>query len=242
MQILPAIDLKNGKCVRLTQGVEHDETIYADDPVAVAQRFVDEGAPQIHLVDLDGAFRGESANQVQIQRIAQAVSVPLELGGGIRTVDDIRRVLDLGIRYAIIGTMAVKAPEVFETALQEFGDALILGLDAKAGRVAVSGWVEVTELSDEDFANTWKARGVQRVIYTDIARDGMLTGPNLTDLERMARNTGLRVTASGGVSSLDDLRDLRNLAPVGVDQVIVGKAIYEQKFTVREAGEVLAGR
>ena len=235
MKIIPAIDLKNGRCVRLIQGKEDQETVYGEDPVEIALSFEEQGAEQIHLVDLDGAFRGESKNLEQVERIAQAVKVPLELGGGIRSLDDISRVFDLGVSFVIIGTIAVKNPKILEEAIQTFGNQLILGLDAKDGKVAVSGWVEITEFSDEEFAIQWKQFGIDRVIYTDIARDGMLTGPNLSSLRRMAISTGLKVTASGGVSSLDDLKQLAELERDGVDEVIVGKAIYERQLDLREA-------
>lgn len=235
MKIIPAIDLKNGRCVRLLQGKEDQETVYEEDPVETALSFEEQGAEQIHLVDLDGAFRGESKNLEQVERIAQVVKVPLELGGGIRSLDDISRVFDLGVSFVIIGTIAVKNPKILEEAIQKFENQLILGLDAKDGKVAVSGWVEVTEFSDEEFANQWKQLGINRVIYTDIACDGMLTGPNLSSLQRMAIATGLKVTASGGVSSLDDLKQLAELERDGVDEVIVGKAIYERQLDLREA-------
>ncbi|MGA0166705.1 MAG: 1-(5-phosphoribosyl)-5-[(5-phosphoribosylamino)methylideneamino]imidazole-4-carboxamide isomerase [bacterium] len=235
MKIIPAIDLKNGRCVRLLQGKEDQETVYGEDPVETALSFEEQGAEQIHLVDLDGAFRGESKNLEQVERIAQAVKVPLELGGGIRSLDDISRVFDLGVNFVIIGTIAVKNPKILEEAIKKFQNQLILGLDAKDGKVAVSGWVEVTEFSDEEFANQWKQHGINRVIYTDISRDGMLTGPNLSSLRRMAIATGLKITASGGVSSLDDLKQLVELERDGVDEVIVGKAIYERQLDLREA-------
>jgi len=235
VKIIPAIDLKNGRCVRLLQGKEDQETVYGEDPVETALSFEEQGAEQIHLVDLDGAFRGESKNLEQVERIAQAVKVPLELGGGIRSLDDISRVFDLGVNFVIIGTIAVKNPKVLEEAIQKFENQLILGLDAKDGKMAVSGWVEVTEFSDEEFANQWKQHGINRVIYTDISRDGMLTGPNLSSLRRMAIATGLKITASGGVSSLDDLKQLVELERDGVDEVIVGKAIYERQLDLREA-------
>ena len=184
---------------------------------------------------MDGAFRGKSKNLEQVERIARAVRVPLELGGGIRSLDDISRVLDLGVSFVIIGTIAVKHPKILEGAIQRFGNQLILGLDAKDGKVAVSGWVEVTEISDEKFAIQWKQFGIDRVIYTDIARDGMLKGPNLSSLQRMAISTGLKVTASGGVSSLDDIKQLAELERDGVDEVIVGKAIYERQLDLKEA-------
>jgi len=235
VKIIPAIDLKNGRCVRLLQGKEDQETVYGEDPVETALSFEEQGAEQIHLVDLDGAFRGESKNLEQVERIAQAVKVPVELGGGIRSLDDISRVFDLGVNFVIIGTIAAKNPKVLEEAIQKFENQLILGLDAKDGKVAVSGWVEVTEFSDEEFANQWKQHGINRVIYTDISRDGMLTGPNLSSLRRMAIATGLKITASGGVSSLDDLKQLAELERDGVDEVIVGKAIYERQLDLREA-------
>ena len=235
MKIIPAIDLKNGRCVRLIQGKEDQETVYGEDPVETALNFEEQGAEQIHLVDLDGAFRGESKNLEQVKRIAQAVKVPLELGGGIRSLDDISRVFDFGVSFVIIGTIAVKNPKILEEAIERFGNQLILGLDAKDGKVAVSGWVEITEFSDEEFAIQWKQFGIDRVIYTDIARDGMLTGPNLSSLRRMAISTGLKVTASGGVSSLNDLKQLAELERDGVDEVIVGKAIYERQLDLREA-------
>ena len=235
MRIIPAIDLKNGRCVRLIQGKENQETVYAEDPVEKALSFEAQGAEQIHLVDLDGAFRGKSKNLEQVERIARAVRVPLELGGGIRSLDDISRVLDLGVSFVIIGTIAVKHPKILEGAIQRFGNQLILGLDAKDGKVAVSGWVEITEFSDEEFAVHWKQLGINRVIYTDIARDGMLKGPNLSSLQRMAISTGLKVTASGGVSSLDDIKQLAELERDGVDEVIVGKAIYERQLDLKEA-------
>ncbi len=235
MKIIPAIDLKNGRCVRLLQGKEDQETVYGEDPVETALSFEEQGAEQIHLVDLDGAFRGESKNLEQVERIAQAVKVPIELGGGIRSLDDISRVFDLGVNFVILGTIAAKNPKVLEEAIQKFENQLILGLDAKDGKVAVSGWVEVTEFSDEEFANQWKQHGINRVIYTDISRDGMLTGPNLSSLRRMAIATGLKITASGGVSSLDDLKQLAELERDGVDEVIVGKAIYERQLDLREA-------
>ena len=235
VKIIPAIDLKNGRCVRLIQGKEDQETVYGEDPVETALSFEEQGAAQIHLVDLDGAFRGESKNLEQVERIARAVRVPLELGGGIRSLDDISRVLDLGVSFVIIGTIAVKNPKILEEAIQKFENQLILGLDAKDGKVAVAGWVEITEFSDEEFAIQWKQLGIDRVIYTDIARDGMLKGPNLSSLQRMAISTGLKVTASGGVSSLDDLKQLAELKRDGVDEVIVGKAIYERQLDLREA-------
>ena len=235
MLILPAIDLRQGRCVRLLQGREQDETVYDHDPVAVAERFVAAGAQRLHLVDLDGAFRGQGANLASIQEIVRRTRIPVQVGGGLRTREDVRRMLDLGVASVIIGTMAVKHPQELETALQEqSGEPLILGIDSRNRKIAVEGWQEDTELDDTEFALHWKERGVQRVVFTDIARDGMLTGPNLDALRDMAQRTGLKVTASGGVSSAEDLLQLQKLEADGVDQVIVGKAIYEGRIDLAE--------
>ena len=235
MLILPAIDLRQGRCVRLLQGREQDETVYDHDPAAVAERFVAAGAQRLHLVDLDGAFRGQGANLASIQEIVRRTRIPVQVGGGLRTREDVRRMLDLGVASVIIGTMAVKHPQELETALQEQpGEQLILGIDSLNRKVAVEGWQEGTELDDTEFAKHWRERGVQRVVFTDIARDGMLTGPNLDALRDMAQRTGLKVTASGGVSSAEDLLQLQKLEADGVDQVIVGKAIYEGRIDLAE--------
>ncbi|HIF67730.1 MAG TPA: 1-(5-phosphoribosyl)-5-[(5-phosphoribosylamino)methylideneamino]imidazole-4-carboxamide isomerase [Deltaproteobacteria bacterium] len=235
MLILPAIDLRQGRCVRLLQGREQDETVYDHDPAAVAERFVAAGAQRLHLVDLDGAFRGQGANLASIQEIVRRTRIPVQVGGGLRTREDVRRMLDLGVASVIIGTMAVKHPQELETALQEqSGEPLILGIDSRNRKIAVEGWQEDTELDDTEFALHWKERGVQRVVFTDIARDGMLTGPNLDALRDMAQRTGLKVTASGGVSSAEDLLQLQKLEADGVDQVIVGKAIYEGRIDLAE--------
>lgn len=235
MLILPAIDLRQGHCVRLLQGREQDETVYDHDPAAVAERFAAIGAQRLHLVDLDGAFRGQGANLASIQEIVRRIQIPVQVGGGLRTREDVRRMLDLGVASVIIGTMAVKHPQELETALQEQpGEQLILGIDSLNRKVAVEGWQEGTELDDTEFAKHWRERGVQRVVFTDIARDGMLTGPNLDALRDMGQRTGLKVTASGGVSSAEDLVQLRELAADGVDQVIIGKAIYEGRVNLAE--------
>jgi len=235
MLILPAIDLRQGRCVRLLQGRKQDETVYDHDPAAVAERFVAAGAQRLHLVDLDGAFRGQGANLASIQEIVRRTRIPVQVGGGLRTREDVRRMLDLGVASVIIGTMAVKHPQELETALQEQScEPLILGIDSRNRKIAVEGWQEDTELDDTEFALHWKERGVQRVVFTDIARDGMLTGPNLDALRDMAQRTGLKVTASGGVSSAEDLLQLQKLEADGVDQVIVGKAIYEGRIDLAE--------
>ena len=234
MLLIPAIDLKNGQCVRLLQGEADAETVYSNDPAAMAGSFEDAGAKRLHLVDLDGAFKGQSANLASIHSILKTISIPVQLGGGLRTSDDVERMLELGVASVIIGTMAVKNPDVLEDIIQRFsGKQIILGIDARNRKVAIEGWQEGTEIDDVDFALRWKKAGIKRVVFTDIAHDGMLSGPNIEALSNFARRSGLRVVASGGVSSMEDLELLKTLESDGVDQVISGKAIYEGKLDLK---------
>jgi phosphoribosylformimino-5-aminoimidazole carboxamide ribotide isomerase len=235
MLLIPAIDLKNGHCVRLLQGEADAETVYSDDPAAMARSFEDAGAKRLHLVDLDGAFRGQGTNLDSIHSILKTISIPVQLGGGLRTADDVEQMLKLGVSSVIIGTMAVKNPDVFEEIIKHYsGEQIILGIDARNRKVAIEGWQEGTEIYDVDFALHWKKVGIQRVVFTDIARDGMLSGPNMEALRNFARGTGLKIVASGGVSSMEDLEQLKTLEADGVDQVISGKAIYEGKLDLKE--------
>jgi phosphoribosylformimino-5-aminoimidazole carboxamide ribotide isomerase len=235
MLILPAIDLKGGRAVRLLQGRADQETRYSDDPVAVALGFEQAGAQMLHVVDLDGAFQGKSANKDVIAAIREALTIPIEVGGGMRSLADIEGMLGLGVDSAIIGTLAVRDPAAMRAALNRFGGERVqLGIDARDGKVAVQGWEEGTQLDAIAFAQEWKTHGVQRVIFTDIARDGMLQGPNVPAIRRFAEATGLRVTASGGVSGKADIDTLRMLESLGVDRVIVGKALYEGAVTLAE--------
>ena len=234
MLLIPAIDLKNGQCVRLLQGEADSETVYSNDPAAMAGSFEDAGAKRLHLVDLDGAFKGQSANLASIHSILKTISIPVQLGGGLRTSDDVERMLELGVASVIIGTMAVKNPDVLEDIIQRFsGKQIILGIDARNRKVAIEGWQEGTEIDDVDFALRWNKACIKRVVFTDIAHDGMLSGPNIEALSNFARRSGLRVVASGGVSSMEDLELLKTLESDGVDQVISGKAIYEGKLDLK---------
>jgi phosphoribosylformimino-5-aminoimidazole carboxamide ribotide isomerase len=236
MIVIPAIDLKDGKCVRLTQGRADREKVYDADPVSVARDFERAGARMLHLVDLDGAFRGKTANLAAIEAVVRAVGIPVELGGGMRGMPDIDGMLALGMDSVIVGTMAVKHPALLEEALYRFGaDRVQLGVDAREGKVAVNGWTDGTELDAVEFAKRWKTLGVRRAIFTDIARDGMLEGPNVEAIRRFATGTGLRVTASGGVSCAGDLAKLAELEGLGVDRAIVGKALYEGRVSLAEA-------
>ena len=235
MLLIPAIDLRNGFCVRLLQGDSDKETVYSNDPAAMAVTFEEAGAKRIHLVDLDGAFQGVGANISSISSILKNVSIPVQIGGGLRTEEDIDRMLALGVSAVIVGTMAVKHPDVLEKLLKKYTDEqIILGIDARNRKVSIEGWKKCTEIQDVEFALRWKNSGIKRVIFTDISRDGMLSGPNLAALREMAQHTGLKIVASGGISSMDDLEKLKTLEPYGVDQVISGKAIYERKIDLRK--------
>ena len=240
MLLIPAIDLKKGFCVRLLQGESDKETVYSNDPAAMAVKFEKTGAKRLHLVDLDGAFKGVGDNISSIRSILKNVSIPVQIGGGLRTEEDIDRMLDLGASAVIVGTMAVKRPDVLEKLLNKYTDEqIILGIDVRNRKVSIEGWNESTVIQDVEFALRWKNSGLKRVIFTDISRDGMLRGPNLAALREMAEHTGLKIVASGGISSMDDLEKLKTLEPYGVDQVISGKAIYEGKIDLRKVFKCL---
>lgn len=228
MIVIPAIDLKNGKCVRLQQGRLDQETVYDSDPAEMARSFEADGAKMLHLVDLDGAFQGKSGNLKSIEAIRASVDIPLELGGGLRSVEAIEGMIDLGVNSVILGTIAVNDPNTVVAALEKFGPEYIqIGIDVKDGFIAVKGWAEVTGLEAVAFALEWKERGIERVIFTDIGSDGMLGGPNLVAIRHFSEATGLLVTASGGVFDKTDVRSIAALEPSGVDRVIIGKALYE---------------
>ena len=235
MIVIPAIDLSEGRCVRLAQGDMQRKTIYSDDPAEMARRWADGGARIIHVVDLDGAVSGERANAGALKAICEATEVPVEVGGGIRTLEDARQVLNLGARWAILGTAALRDPEMLRAALEEFGEAIVVGIDARGGRVAVQGWTEDTGILATDLAQRVEGLGARRIIATDIATDGVLTGPNLRAMRAMAEALQIEVTASGGVSSLEDIRALATLEPLGVTSCIVGRALYEGRFGLPEA-------
>ena len=240
MLLIPAIDLRNGFCVRLLQGESDKETVYSNDPAAMAVTFEEAGAKRLHLVDLDGAFQGEGANISSIRSILKNVSIPVQIGGGLRTEEDIDRMLALGVSAVIVGTMAVKHPDVLEKLLKKYTDEqIILGIDARNRKVSIEGWKESTKIQDVEFALRWKKSGIKRVVFTDISRDGMLSGPNLAALREMAEHTGLKIVASGGISSMDDLEQLKTLEPNGVDQAISGKAIYEGKIDLKRVFKCL---
>jgi phosphoribosylformimino-5-aminoimidazole carboxamide ribotide isomerase len=235
--IIPAIDLKNGKCVRLLQGRRDAPTVYDDDPVEVAKSFALAGASMLHVVDLDGAFSDRnSPNRRLLADVLGAIEIPLQFGGGLRSPAEVEEVIELGVARAIVGTLAVESPDHLPELVRTFGkDRIAVGIDAKDGEVMVRGWEQKGKTRAIDLARVVAKAGIERIIYTDVARDGMLNGPNLEQTLLLARETGLKVTASGGVSSLDDLKRLNELSGFGIDSVIVGKALYERRFNLAEA-------
>ena len=239
MIIIPAIDLKDGQCVRLLQGRKEHSTTYSDNPVEVARKWASLGARLIHIVDLDGAFTGNQKNRDTVRAIRDAVDVELELGGGIRDMEGIRNWLELGINRVILGTIAVKKPEIVKEAVSEFPGRVLVGIDAKDGRVAVKGWEEVTEVDALELAKEMESFGVAGIIYTDISRDGMLTGPNIEATQRMVQAVKVPVIASGGISSLQDIINLNQIE--GLWGAITGKALYTGKLNLKEAFEAVGG-
>ena len=237
MQIIPAIDLKNGKCVRLVEGRENSAKVYDRNPLEVAQSYEQDGATLIHIVDLDGAFLGAvSENQKIIKEITQKLSIPVEVGGGVRSLNDVDNLIkNIGARYAIIGTLAVENPNLVRQAVEQFRDAIVVGIDARGREVATRGWTEATSIDAIQFARQVADFDVERIIYTDITRDGKLEGVNVELTREIARASGARITASGGVAALDDIRRLCEIESDGLDSVIIGKALYENRFTLKSA-------
>jgi len=233
MIIIPAIDLKDGKCVRLLQGKKEEVTVYSDDPPSMAKHWQDLGGELLHVVDLDGAFTGEQHNFSKIRAIREAIDIPIEVGGGIRDVDRIDKLIDLGVDRTIIGTSAAKNPDMVQEACEKYPGKVLVGIDAKDGKVAIKGWVEVTELDAIEFAKQMEEAGAAGIIYTDISRDGMLTGPNVEAMATMVKSVEIPVIASGGVSKLDDINSLMQINNLW--GVITGKALYSGAMKLDEA-------
>ncbi len=236
MLLIPAIDLKEGKCVRLRQGRMDDNTVFSDDPVAMAGKWVEAGARRIHLVDLDGAFAGKPKNAGVIKAIAEAFpDVPVQIGGGIRDEDTIQGYLDAGVQYVIIGTKAVSEPHFVADVAVEFPGHIIVGLDAKDGKVAIDGWSKLSRHDVIDMAQKFEDQGVEAIIYTDISRDGMMEGVNVEATAKLAGSIHIPVIASGGITNLDDIRALGAVADEGIMGAITGRAIYEGTLDFAEA-------
>ena len=242
MLILPAIDLKGGRCVRLQQGEMDRETLFSDHPEEVAGRWESLGAQFLHIVDLDGAVAGRPRKEAAIKRILQSISIPLELGGGIRTLDTIEHYLALGVKRVVLGTIAHKQPALLEEACKKFPGSIALGIDAREGLVAVEGWKETTAVRAADLVKTMEDKGVETIIFTDIKRDGMMSGPNIESTRAMAEATRIPVIASGGVTTLDHIRELLRLEAGGVQGIIVGRALYEGTINLKDALALAKGQ
>jgi len=241
MIVIPAIDLKEGKCVRLEQGLMDKDTVFNDNPAAQARAWQDQGAEMLHIVDLDGAFAGQPKNRAAIEAIVGAITIPSQLGGGIRDIETIEAYLSLGLSRVIIGTAAQRNPELVREACAKFPGRIVVGIDAKNGMVAVQGWAEVTDITAVDLARKFEGFGVSAIIYTDISRDGMLQGPNLEATKALAEAVSIPIIASGGVSSLQDIRNLMAIEASGVTGVITGKAVYTGAIRLAEAVALTKG-
>ena len=235
MLIIPAIDIKGGRCVRLFQGRMEQETVYSDDPVSVAKRWEDEGAEFLHIVDLDGAVSGVPKNKEIIESIIKSVKIPLEVGGGIRNIETIKEYFSIGAKKVVIGTVTWENPILISEVCKVFPERIIVGIDAKNGNVAVRGWEDVTDTSASELAKRFEGMGISGIIYTDISRDGTLSGPNIDSIKFFAKSISIPVIASGGVSDINDIKNIMKLKKHGVDGVIIGKALYSGSVNLREA-------
>lgn len=235
MIVIPAIDLKDGKVVRFTQG-KFNKKVYSHDPVKTAKYWQKQGAKLIHVVDLDGAFGGRPKNLAVLKRILEAVNVPIEFGGGIRNKNIIKKLISLGVARLVIGTLAIENKRFFPSLDRKIKDKLIISIDEARGKVLSRGWrKEAGALKTLELAKKIRTAGFRKIIFTDTTRDGTLTGPNIRRLEQLLKNTGLKIIASGGISSLDDIKKLRRLESRGLEGIIIGKALYEGKFTLVQA-------
>jgi phosphoribosylformimino-5-aminoimidazole carboxamide ribotide isomerase len=239
MILLPAVDIRDGRAVRLRQGDFGDETVYADDPFEAARSFVDEGARFLHVVDLDGAREGEPVNLRHVERIAGELDVPVELGGGLRSIASIRRALAAGASRVVLGTAAFTDPELLDEALSAFTSRILVGVDVRGGQVSVAGWTRETQARGEEAIRRLQQQGATRFVYTNVDRDGMLEGPDLDEVRRVSEAVRGRFLYSGGIGSLEDLEALRDLRLVNLAGVISGKALYEGRFTVRDGQAAL---
>lgn len=236
MIIYPAIDLKDGQCVRLVQGKKENKTVYSDTPGKLAASFQAQGAEYLHVVDLDGAFEGNPRNLAAIKEIATSITIPFQVGGGLRSLENVAQILNMGASRVIIGTRAVKNPEFIKELLESYGpDKIVLGIDAREGMVAIEGWVEKSSLQALEFGKTMQTMGVKTAIFTDVSRDGLLQGPNLPSIKEMALGSGLKIIASGGVSSPENIKALKEMENMGVSGAIIGKALYEGRISLSEA-------
>jgi phosphoribosylformimino-5-aminoimidazole carboxamide ribotide isomerase len=236
MIIIPAIDLRGGRCVRLTQGRPAEQTVYSENPLHVARQWYDAGVEMLHIVNLDAALNANDADNLRaLERILYDVNIPVQCGGGVRSLDDVQKLDELGVTRIVIGTAAIETPVLLQHIIDKFGSTIVVGIDAREGKVAVRGWEKTSEVTALELAQKVSEMGAERIVYTDISRDGMLTGVNLDATREIAESSGLKVTASGGVAALDDIYALKELEASGVDSVIIGKALYEGRFTIEDA-------
>ncbi|MCK4389853.1 MAG: 1-(5-phosphoribosyl)-5-[(5-phosphoribosylamino)methylideneamino]imidazole-4-carboxamide isomerase [Desulfobacterales bacterium] len=242
MLIIPAVDIKGGRCVRLLQGREDSETIFSDDPSAMAERWETKGAELLHVIDLDGAFRKSPQNVEAIKRILDRIHIPVQLGGGIRSMEIISMFLELGVSRVILGTEAIRNPRLVEEACRAFPGQIMAGIDARNGMVAIEGWTQTTEQQATDVARGFEGHGLAGIIFTDIHKDGMQTGPNIEDTKRIAESVSTPIIAAGGVANINHIKALADLEPLGVVGVITGRALYAGTLKLRDALEIGGGK
>jgi len=235
MLVIPAIDIKEGRCVRLTEGKFEDVEIFSDDPVAVAIKWADKGAKMLHIVDLDGAKYGKLINISLLEQIIKKVNIPVQVGGGIRSYEEAERLIGLGVNRVILGTILWKDKVLAKKLFGDFSEKIIAGIDARDGYVAIEGWQNVLSIDALDFAGEMERLGARRIIYTDIMRDGTLKGPNITNIEKMVKNVNIPLICSGGIASLDDIKKLKRFETKGLEGVILGKALYKGTILLEEA-------
>jgi len=240
MLIIPAIDIKEGRCVRLTEGKFEDVEIFSDDPVAVAVKWADKGVKMLHVVDLDGAQYGKLTNSSLLEKIIKKISIPIQTGGGIRKYEEVERLINLGASRVILGTILWKDKSMAKRLFKNFSDKIIAGIDAREGYVAVEGWQNITSVDALGFAKEMERLGARRIIYTDIKRDGSLIGPNMDKLEEMLKNVNIPLICSGGITSLYDIKKLKRLEGLGLEGIIIGKALYKGRIILEEALKVVA--
>ncbi|MEA1939211.1 MAG: 1-(5-phosphoribosyl)-5-[(5-phosphoribosylamino)methylideneamino]imidazole-4-carboxamide isomerase [Candidatus Caldatribacteriota bacterium] len=235
MLIIPAIDIKEGRCVRLTEGKFEDVEIFSDDPATVAEKWANKGAMMLHVVDLDGAFYGKLINISVIEQIIKTVNVPVQVGGGIRNYREVKKLIDLGASRVILGTILWKDKALAKKLFKDFSEKIIAGIDARDGHVAIEGWQNTTSVDVLDFAEEMERLGARRIIYTDIKRDGTLKGPNITNIEKMTKNVNIPLICSGGITFLNDIKKLKRLEGLGLEGIIIGKALYKGRIILEEA-------
>ena len=235
MIIIPAIDIRQGNCVMLKQGRIEDETIYSKDPVFIAKLWQAKGAERLHVIDLDGAFTGNSQNLKVIQNICENIKIPVQIGGGVRKLDAIDTLFSIGASYVILGTVAVYNPDIVRKAVEKYGSKIIVALDTRDGKVAIGGWKDTTSIDAIDQALLLKKDGVEEILSTDIKKDGMLEGPNIAGLKDLAVKSGLKIIASGGVTTLEDISKLKEIEKYGITSAIIGKALYTEDIKLEDA-------